>query len=276
MKTAVYTFLLIIVFSCKNSTENTETKVTDQLLEENELNLIADEAESHIEDLFQEVTEGDFKNHFDILLPGEYRDWEAENPVNNISKSWIELYKKESKYYLDKANYSIESGYSECSGDSTKILKSKNENLLFLNHATLKLGEVQTINIDKNKIWPQEKISFNFNDIIYTIRAEGDVLSSQKVPTDEGEEIYQDVENYKLYISSNKTSETLFLEQDSFNDKFVELLFIGDLDTDGKPDFIFGANRDYEEERVLLYLSSQAKEGSLIEKVSEIAIQSDC
>lgn len=66
------------------------------------------------------------------------------------------------------------------------------------------------------------------------------------------------------------------MEQESFNDTFVEILFIGDIDRDGKPDFIFGTNRNYEEERVFLYLSSEAIEGKQIKKVSEIAVQFDC
>ena len=84
------------------------------------------------------------------------------------------------------------------------------------------------------------------------------------------------VEDYKLYISAENGPETLLMEQNSFNDTFVELLFIGDLDRDGKPDFVFSANRDYEEDRVVLYLSSRAKAGKAGEKVSEIAVQFDC
>ena len=87
---------------------------------------------------------------------------------------------------------------------------------------------------------------------------------------------YQNVKDYKLYISADAGPESLFLQQESFNDTFVELLFIGDIDRDGKPDFIFGANRDYEEERVILYLSSKAEKGKIIKNVSEIAVQFDC
>lgn len=66
------------------------------------------------------------------------------------------------------------------------------------------------------------------------------------------------------------------LQEDAFNDTFVELLFVGDIDRDGKLDFIFGANKNYEEERVILFLSSKAENGNLVKKVSEIAIQFDC
>ena len=38
---------------------------------------------------------------------------------------------------------------------------------------------------------------------------------------------------------------------------------------------MFSANRNYEEERVLVYLSSRAKKGKAAEKVCEIAVQFD-
>ncbi|MFC6096774.1 hypothetical protein ACFPVY_08955 [Flavobacterium qiangtangense] len=66
------------------------------------------------------------------------------------------------------------------------------------------------------------------------------------------------------------------MKEESFNDTFVELLFAGDIDNDGKLDFIFGANRNYEEERVILFLSSKAEKENVVKKVSEIAIQFDC
>ena len=43
--------------------------------------------------------------------------------------------------------------------------------------------------------------------------------------------------------------------QDQYNDTQTELKFIGDLDHDGQPDFIFSSPRDYEEERLIFNLS---------------------
>lgn len=63
----------------------------------------------------------------------------------------------------------------------------------------------------------------------------------------------QNLEDYELYISANNGPEHLFLNQKSFNDPFAEFLCVEAIDRDGKQDFIFGANRDYEEEPILLY-----------------------
>ena len=269
MKLTLYIFAVFLFISCKNSNDEKEIQTKS-----NEAQIIVSEETEQLPN--EVVIEEDFVNDFDILLPTQYRDWENKNEVDNLTKKWIDLNKKQGKYYLSQADYTIERGYSECSGDSTKIVNSKYKTLLLLNNSSLELGEINTIKIKKNKIWPKEKSTFKFGATEYTFRAEGKVLSSEKISTDNGEELYQKVENYKLYISKNNGPETLVLQQQSFNDTFVELLFIGDLDKDGKPDFIFSANRDYEEERVFLYLSSDAKEGNIIKKVSEVSVQFDC
>lgn len=262
--------ILLILALCVVSCNLKQEKVNRQLTSEK---VITDTKETISTD---ESDEEIFKNTFDILLASQYRDWENDNPANALNNEWIDLHLKNDDYYLSKTEYTMERGFSECSGDSTKIINSKNETLLLLNKPNLKLGKVNTVKIFKKKIWPKEKVTYSFNSDEYTLRAEGKVLSSEKVHTDNGLETYQKVENYKLFISYNNSPEVLFLEQASFNDTFVELLFAGDIDGDGKLDFIFGANRDYEEERVILYLSSDAKNGEIIKKVSEIAIQFDC
>jgi hypothetical protein len=267
MKTLTYGFAVFLLFSCKNSTKSLETKTNEAIIiTTNEKEIIPTE----------EKTEEALKNDFEILLPCEYRDYENKNAVNDLTKDWVDLYLKDGKYYLGKAEYTITRGYSDCSGDSTKIINSKDNTIILIGNPSLEFGEISSLEIKKNKIWPNEKLTFNFRGNEYTLRAEGEVLSSEEVHTDKGLELYQEVENYKLYLSTNNSSETLFLEQESFNNTFVEILFIGDIDKDGKVDFIFGANRDYEEERVLLYLSSKAKKGTQIKKVSEVAIQFDC
>ena len=243
MKTILYIILFIQLFSWNIDTKET-SKITPQKTE--------------------------------ILLPSTYRDWENENPVNILNKSWIDLNKKGSKYYLNNPNYIIERGIDDCTGDSTKTIISKNNTLIYIKNTNLNIGEVFAINFTKNKIWPNEKISFDYKNIKYTIRAEGNIISSEQVITNKGLERYCVVENYKLYISTNKNPESLFLEEKSFNDTFVKLLFVGDIDSDGKLDFIFEANRDYEEKRVILYLSSEAEKGVIIKKANETAIQFDC
>ncbi len=268
MKKTILIFLsFAVITSCKDKAQDAPKKSLQHQKEVQSDNKPADQELNPTE----ETTE-----HVKILLPKEYRGLGKENEVNELTNNWLDLYQKNGKYYVGKADYAITRGYSECSGDSTRIINSKNNTIVLIGNSRLTMGEVKTVKIEKNKIWPKEKLKFHFGNEEYTLRAEGKVLSSEKVHTDEGEELYQNVKDYKLYLSANDAPENLFLEEESFNDTFVELLFIGDIDRDGKPDFIFGANRDYEEDRVILYLSSQAKKGKLIKKAAEIAIQFDC
>lgn len=270
MKRIVFPFFLFfMLFSCKDHKDVQQGKTSDTI--ENavvEKVLPADETVPE---------DGDFKNDFDILLASSYRTWENKNPATSLTKNWTDLYEKNGKFYLGKADFKLENGYDECAGDSTKIINSSTKTLLYMDLPELKLGEIKSLKIDKNKIWPKEKITLVFNGIEYFLRAEGEVLASQKVINDGGnEEIFQNVKNYKLYISTKNTPEKLLLQEASFNDTFVELLFAGDIDGDGKLDFIFGANRDYEEERVILFLSSKASSENSVKKVAEIAVQFDC
>lgn len=262
-------FLLSILVSCNNSKEVKK----EEIVGISDTSSVVEIAPN--EEIIEE--EPEFVNDFEILLPSTYRDWENKNPANSLTKNWVDLYEKNGKYYLGKSDFKLESGFSECSGDSTKGIISKNKTVLFLDSKELKLGEIKSLKIDKNKIWPKEKIAFTFNNVEYFLRAEGEILSSFKVYNDnEKEEIFHNVKNYKLYISTKDIPEKLLLKEDSFNDTFVELLFAGDIDNDGKLDFIFGANRNYEEERVILFLSSKAEKENVVKKVSEIAIQFDC
>ena len=212
----------------------------------------------------------------DILLPFTYRDWENKNPANGLNKNWLELNTEDANFYLNHANYTIKSDEDACTGDSTKTIIPKNKTLIYINNPNLKLGAVYSKKSSKNKIWPNEKVTFNYKATKYTIRAEGDIISTEQVHENDSLERYSVVENYKLYIATDQISEVLFLEEASFNDTFVKLLFVGDIDSDNKLDFIFEANRHYEEKRVILYLSTIAKDNEIIKKAAEIAIGFDC
>lgn len=267
-KLVVGVALISVLFSCKDSKE-IKTEKTAKIVDN-----------SISKDSLQEepvVSVEDFKNEFDILLPRGYRTYEGENPASSLTKNWIDLYEENGEHYLEKADFTIEKGFDECVGDSLKSIISKNKTIVFMDYPELKLGKIKSLKIAKNKIWSKEKVTFTFNNVSYILRAEGKVQSSEKVNTDDGkEDVFMDVKNYKLYLTAGNAEEKLLLEEESFNNTFVELLFVGDIDGDGELDFIFSASRNYEEERVILFLSSKAKNGDAIKKVSEIAVQFDC
>jgi len=269
MKKLVLGIVLVsVLFSCKETDKKQPVKINEKKTD----------TTTQVTDGVAEVAkEEDFKSEFDILLPRSYRTYENVNDASALNEKWSELYEENGEYYIGKAKFKIEKGFDECSGDSTKVILSDNKTLIFIDDPKLKVGKLKSLKIDKKRIWPGEKSTLNFNNVTYNLRAEGKVRSQYKVHTDNNkEEIFKEVEHYKLYLTAGNASEKLLLTEESFNDTFVELLFAGDIDGDGKLDFIFGANRNYEEERVLLFLSSKAETGAVVKKVSEIAVQFDC
>ncbi|OXA70241.1 hypothetical protein B0A67_16500 [Flavobacterium aquidurense] len=269
MKKYVFGILLVsVLFSCNGSKEKKIEKKTNRVSK-----VVA--KDSLKKDEF--VADEEFKNDFDILLPRSYRTYDNLNPVSSLTKKWIDLYEDNGEYFLGKADFEIEKSFDECSGDSLQYISSKNKTIIFIDYPELKVGKVKSLKINKDKIWPKEKVVYTFNGVTYTFRAAGKVLSEFKVATDDDkEEIFKNVANYKLYLKIGDGAEKLLLAEDSFQDTFVVLRFAGDIDGDGKLDFVFGANRNYEEQRVILFLSSKAENGEDLKKVSEIAVQFDC
>jgi hypothetical protein len=261
-------FLVSILFSCNG---HRGKKVQKSIGISNKIPL-----KDSIQD--NEISSGEESdNDFDILLPRSYRTYDNKNPVSSLNEDWIALYEENGEYYLGKADFKIEKGFDECSGDSLKSILPKNKTIVFMDYPKLNVGKLKSLKIDKHKIWPKEKVTYTFNGLNYIFRAEGKVLSEFKVTSDDdGEEIFKNVEHYKLYLTIGNNAEELLLTEDSFHDTFVELLFAGDIDGDGKLDLVFSASRDYEEERMILFLSSKAENDKTIKKVSEIAVQFDC
>jgi len=258
--------LLSVLVSCKD-TKDTKTVKTAAIVKDT----VAKAVESDI------TEDADFKSDFEILLPRSYRTYDNENPANALTEKWIDLYEENGEYYLGKSKFKIEKDFDECSGDSLVSIMPENKTILFMDYPELKAGKLKSIKIKKHKVWPNEKVSFSFNNVNYTLRAEGKVVSDYKTePDEDGEKVFKNVENYKLYLTAGNNAEKLLLAESSFQDTFVRLLFAGDIDGDGKLDFVFSASRNYEEERAILFLSSKAKNEEGVKKVSEIAVQFDC
>lgn len=261
-------FFASVLFSCNDSKEKTVEKKIGIVKKESVKDSIQDN---------EIVSVTEFKNDFDILLPTSYRTYDGKNPALALNENWIDLYEEKGEYYLGKTDFKIEKGFDECSGDSLKSISPKNKTIIFMNDPGLRTGKLKSVKIKKHKVWPKEKSTYIFNGINYVFRAEGKVISDFKTDPDvDGEEVFKNVANYKLYLTIGNNAEKLLLAEDSFQDTFVDLLFAGDIDGDGKLDFVFGANRNYEEERVILFLSSKAENEEAVKKVSEIAVQFDC
>lgn len=209
-----------------------------------------------------------------ILLPSSYRVDENDDPTKQLNNDWFDLYKENGFYFLGTPSFSIKKSYDECVGMDVKTIESKRETILYIDNKNLKTGTVQFVKTNKNRIWPKEEMKFFFNNKTYILQGQGTILTTEvQADDDKTNYIWHDVSDYKLILKSEDGTLETLVSESSFDDTFVDLLFIGDIDQDGKPDFIFEAPTNYEQERVILILSSEAKKTP---KEREISINFDC
>jgi uncharacterized protein (TIGR02145 family) len=209
------------------------------------------------------------KDIVDILLPSFYGLFDEcdLNPAKKINNSWVSLYKDSTEsYYIKQADYYIGDGFDDCNGVSTKDLRSKDDVVLFMNLPHIKKGKIDHVKISQKGILPNDTMRFEFNGISYYFRATGGIVDT----------ISRNIGDYKLYVGTNGKPEELLLDIGLFEDSFMQLLFIGDIDGDGIPDFIFDTSNHYEFTGVALFLSTKAEKGKITKKVAALGIGHAC
>ena len=139
----------------------------------------------------------------------------------------------------------------------------------------LKTGVKSAVNVSKELLWPGVKTKFTCHGVDYTLTGKG-TINGTETYIDDTEQAYtfHNVGNYSLQLIDAQGKILTLVDEESFNDTFIKLLFVGDLDGDNFPDFIISAPRHYEEERTLLILSTDFSNGRV--KAYEAARQFDC
>ena len=194
---------------------------------------------------------------YKILVPFAYRFC---NPDTLINKNWVELYKDGKDYYVGKAHYSIQKKEDECVGGMTPHLSGKRNTILFVNQLPINLGKVKTADVeisDTTFLAPGTTSSFTFAGKHYKLEAKA-----------QGEDVYK---NYTLLLNGER-----ICREAEVDGAYFRLLFVGDLDGDGKLDLVLSLPLHYENLRVVLFLSSCAPPGLQIGKVAEIEDDFSC
>lgn len=132
--------------------------------------------------------------------------------------------------------------------------------LLFSGIQSLSAGKLDTAQgIRPQYLYPGEQWAFGIGDRNYTLKAEGTVKA-----IDEEEKV---VVNYRLWLETTENGQPkrqLLVAQPSFDDNMIELLWVGDIDRDGRPDFVFNLSYHYNVSHIGLFLSSGAAKGELV------------
>ncbi|WP_288331733.1 hypothetical protein [uncultured Alistipes sp.] len=133
---------------------------------------------------------------------------------------------------------------------------------------------METMKAEQDNVPAGEQMEFEFHGRKYRLRASGVNTGNQP----EGDESSWDtVKNYKLYLSeAGSGNEQLLIAMPGFWDTKALILWIGDLDADAKPDFVFDVSDDYESKCVVLFLSSKADESQIVKCVGRSFYAFDC
>ncbi len=178
-----------------------------------------------------------------LVKNGAYALLIDENLVK-IKKTKLEL-KKVFNDLIEKKLYTI------------YIKNDEDANVMFLPLKNpLKVGKFKNLAI-KQELYPNEKMSINFNGVSYTFYATGDEQNITNPNLSRSDK----VQNYRLFVTKTKNAKNktqLLSIKKHFDDAFVQILFIGDLDGDGELDMIIDDTRKYSITNIIIYLSSKA------------------
>jgi hypothetical protein len=163
--------------------------------------------------------------------------------------------------YLKHTKISFIDSEDDCGGDSTLALMS-GAKFLFSNFTGYNKDKIQSIPVGKDEngnhgqiLPPNKKFIFDYGNKQYEFETFGKIKDNDESM----------VENYSLFFSEKGTPyKQAIVKIKNIEDQFVRVLFIGDLDGDGKPDIILDASGHYESRNILVFLSSTAKAGEYL------------
>lgn len=205
-----------------------------------------------------------------ILRTEMFHDDEVD--VNLDKKVWFGLFKHNNTYTLSQTKVFIKrvndpvvdeneedkTGWevSTAVKDTCIVLIEKN---LYLNDR-----EVWSIKVPEN-LGDNEDFEFNYKNIEYTLFALVEIRK-EKVDSE-----WVEVSDYKLYLrtyENGKETKTLLVAKKDVDERFIEILFAGDIDGDGRLDLIIDTSNHYNVSSPTLYLSKPAsEEGKIIKPI---------
>ncbi len=264
--------IIFILISCNNNStiqeRTTDIEIaTDTLTDSVEENIAVEEvADSY------PTTEG---LPLSILYTGVFHNDEVSPDMEN--KGWFGLFKDRDKYFVAPTTIKITQAYDVVldedennpeSWTGWQINSVNIDTCLFLISGSSKLDSYNITyqpKIGNIRIAIGESVSFDFNGIIYTFSATGEIVPSEWNADEKLER------NYRLYIKTMKDGMEkvqLLAATPQFDDKNFYILFTGDIDNDSFPDFIIDTSNHYNVFRPTLYFSSYADDNEIVKTVA--------
>ncbi len=269
-------FIIFLFSACQNmgSAPSQQAVVAVRDIEQD--SQINDEQSDSVSTTVQKKTRKTTFVEDKIILPGAYRIWEeADDLARNMKGEWLELVLDQSKLVIEPITLIFENGFDACAGIKTTALKCQHNSLMSTQVSMLKQGVYKATTLINDRVWPNDKVDFTFNGQPYQLQGFGDISETEIVHAEDGREmLFHAVSHYELQLIDPQGDRITLVSEESFNDTFIQIKFVGDLDGDNKPDFIIAAPRDYEEERISLILSTDTDPETI--RIHEATRQFDC
>ena len=212
------------------------------------------------------------KSEIQLLQVGAFHGDEVSAKSGEV---WLGLYSTPDGHALIPSRITVETVYDpfvDNAGEQTGKVVSVEEQTppLFLIKG-LSISErefIKTLSDGQTILGPGKSLNLRLDDedeSYLTVYGEGDV----------GPNGFTSLENYSLELSNGQLSQELLVYR-STNGAIPTLLWAGDLDGDNKLDLVINATPHYTiSSAPILFLSSMAKDGSLVQKVA-IFIATGC
>lgn len=265
--------LLLILTSCNNNLQTNERAVSTPA------DTITSQEELSMDTIIDNTIIPDKEKHY----PGQllyvighskdamvYHNDEVKKEWQN--KKWYALVKTGNRCAIQEANISIQPGYDVIVDDDTSQKTGWEVRTDIVDTAIIHLsgianiqeGIINDVQLPVEFVKVGDTTTFNFEGISYKLYASG--LNRNNNVDD-----FMNVVNYKMYlettIDSKRIAQVIFAAS-KFDDAFPSIIFIGDIDKDGKPDILLNAVWHYNEFVPALYLSGERQEGQILQLVA--------
>lgn len=201
-------------------------------------------------------------NSIKILIAQNYHGDEIHPELR--FKKWMELIKIGNTYALVNSSISLERVHDEILDDEYEMTgwdvhsaHAENSVLLIEKYPFLKENQVNHVATNVLIEFNKEQI-FTFKDIKYRLYSKGNEASQT---------------NFQLFVEAEKNGKkvtTLLVSIPQLEDKQTLIHFIGDIDNDGRLDFIIDSAGHYNVQTLTLYLSQPTDAESLCTPVGQI------
>lgn len=203
-----------------------------------------------------------------LITTGNFHSDEIWERVTD--EKWMGLFKSRSGYYIKDTKISAKKVHDaiadldEADMTGWEINVTDKDSLLVLvSGLELPRQKVTDIRLDKYVVMPGEMVKFKYKAVEYTLSATGDKITLER------DEVI--IKNYRLYLSSTKNDvlvRQLLAAWPHIDDQMITILFVGDIDNDGTPDFLIDTSGHYNATIPTLYLSKSAGTNAIVKPVA--------